>query len=112
MGRNRNCLSRGSQSGTVSALKRGTAAVTNGRPGRSDSIQNDRRRDDLEERRPAVDVPLIVILPGLLALAVLPYKLVPENSLEAQAGVPLLKRPIFWAAVVFVVFVALNIIIW
>ena len=69
-------------------------------------------RDDLEERRPAVDVHLIVILPGLLALAVLPYKLVPENSLEAQAGVPLLKRPIIWAAVVFVVFVALNILIW
>lgn len=33
-------------------------------------------------------VPLIVILPGLLALAVLPYRLWPENSPEAQAGAP------------------------
>ncbi len=33
-------------------------------------------------------VPLIVILPGLLALAVLPYRLWPENSPEAKAGLP------------------------
>jgi solute:Na+ symporter, SSS family len=33
-------------------------------------------------------VPIIVILPGLLALAVLPMKLVPESSAAAAAGAP------------------------
>ena len=34
------------------------------------------------------------------------------TEIPSERDMPLLKRPIFWAAVVFVVFVVLNIIFW
>jgi SSS family solute:Na+ symporter len=34
------------------------------------------------------------------------------TEIPSERDVPLLKRPIFWAAVVFIVFVAINIIFW
>jgi SSS family solute:Na+ symporter len=34
------------------------------------------------------------------------------TEVPSDQDVPLLKRPIFWAAVVFTVFVLLNIIFW
>ncbi len=35
-----------------------------------------------------------------------------ETELPSEADLPLTKRPIFWAGVVLVVFVILNIIFW
>jgi SSS family solute:Na+ symporter len=34
------------------------------------------------------------------------------TDVPSESHLPLLKRPIFWAAVIFIVFVALNIIFW
>jgi hypothetical protein len=34
------------------------------------------------------------------------------TEIPSEGDMPLIKRPIFWAAIIFVVFVALNIIFW
>jgi SSS family solute:Na+ symporter len=34
------------------------------------------------------------------------------TKLPVEAAVPLVQRPVFWAVVVFVVFVSLNVVFW